>query len=267
MSDSRAVVDGYEPMKTSPRVAVITGASSGIGAALARRLARGGTHVGLSARRTDLLDALAAEIRAGGGTAEAVAADAEDIPGTIAAVHALAARLGPVDLMIANAGLGRKNPASAFDAAELATTLRVNLVGAAAAIQAVLPSMLARRRGQVVGISSLAAYRGLPGSSAYCASKAGLTALLESLRAELRPAGIVVTAVHPGFVRTAMIEGPGRHPFAMDVDRAAAIIERAIRSGRPHVAFPRPTAALATLGRWLPAGVSDRLTRILLGEG
>lgn len=253
-------------MKPSAQVAIITGASSGIGAALARKLGLAGVRVGLTARRLGLLDELAVEVRAAGGAAEAIAADAEDIPATIRAIHALADRLGPVDLLIANAGIGRKNPASAFDAADVATTLRVNVVGAAAAIEAVLPSMIARRSGQIVGISSLAAYRGLPGSSAYGASKAALTVMLESLRVELRPHGIAVTAVHPGFVRTAMIDGPGRHPFAMDADRAAALIVRAIAARRRHVAFPWQTAALATLGRWLPAGVSDGLASRLIGS-
>ncbi len=138
--------------------------------------------------------------------------------------------------------------------------VRVNLIGAAYAIEAVLPEMLRRGRGHLVGVSSLAAYRGLPGSSGYCATKAGLSALLEALRPELKPRGIAVTTVHPGFVRTPMTAG-AKHPqpFLMDVEPAARIIVRGIEAGRRRIDFPMPMVALMTLVRLMPGPIYDRV--------
>jgi short-subunit dehydrogenase len=250
-------------------VAVVTGASSGIGAELARQLAAAGMRVGLSARRAEALEALAGEIRDRGGTAAVAPADAADPEATRRAVSRLAEELGPIDLLIANAGVSVAAPDRAFSAEALEAMVRVNLLGAAYAIEAVLPTMLERGRGHLVGISSLAAYRGLPGSVGYAATKAALTSLLEGLRVELRPRGIAVTAVHPGFVRTPMIAGQANpQPFVMDVAPAARIILKGIAARRPWVAFPWPTAALASLGRWLPPTVSDRLVeRLLMPRG
>src|SRR5206468_1089830 len=160
------------------------------------------------------------EIRARGGTAAVAPADAADRSATREALARLAGELGPIDLLIANAGIGSPTTARSFSAEAVEAMVRVNLLGPVYAIEAVLPEMLARGRGHLVGISSLAAYRGLPTSSGYCATKAGLTALLEGLRVELRPLGIAVTAVHPGFVHTPMIaDSPGPKPMAMDVGR------------------------------------------------
>lgn len=243
------------------RVAVVTGASSGIGAELARQLAASGWRVGLTARRADQLDALALEIRRLGGVAEVAPADAADPDATRGAIRALVEALGgPVDLLIANAGVGAPVPATAFSAAAIERIVRVNLLGAASAIEAVLPEMLRRQSGHLVGISSLAAYRGLPGGAGYCASKAGLTAMLESLRIDLRRQGIAVTSVHPGYIRTPMIAGAAHPlPFLMEAGPAARVILKAVAARRRHVAFPRPMAALMTVARAVPCILYDRL--------
>jgi short-subunit dehydrogenase len=254
-------------------VALVTGASSGIGAALARRLAEEGVRVGVTARRAEALEALAREIRARGGTVAVVAADATDREATRAAFTQIAAALGPIDLLIVNAGVGRTTPALGFSAEMAETMIRVNLIGAVYAVETVLPTMLQRRRGQIVGISSLAAYRGLPGSAVYSATKAGLSTLLEGLRVELRGRGITVTTVHPGYIRTPMLEGPTRpHPFLMEVDRASRIILKGIAARRRTVNFPWPVAAFMTLVHTLPGAVYDRLAARLAphrspGEG
>ncbi|HWE39827.1 MAG TPA: SDR family NAD(P)-dependent oxidoreductase [Isosphaeraceae bacterium] len=246
-------------MTLTGRVAVITGASSGIGAELARQVAAQGLSVGLTARRVDRLEALAEEIRSKGGTAAVAAADAGDIDATRGAIRSLAEALGPVDLLIANAGWGRSLTAHEFSAATIENMMRVNLVGAAAAIEAALPAMLERRSGQIVGISSLAAFRGLPGGVGYCSSKAGLSALLESLRHDLRGSGVAVTIVHPGYVRTPMTEGAGRPlPFLMEVGPAARRILGGIAARRRYVDFPWPLATLAGLARILPAALVER---------
>ena len=143
--------------------------------------------------------------------------------------------------------------------------VRVNLIGPAYAIEAVLPAMLARGRGHLVGISSLAGYRGLPGSAAYSATKAGLTALLEGLRAELFSKGIAVTAVHPGFVRTEMTAGAAHpQPFLMDADRAAGIIARGIARRARRVDFPWPTVAILRLIQAMPGWLYDRVADRLI---
>ena len=133
--------------------------------------------------------------------------------------------------------------------------VRVNLLGTAAAIGAVLPAMVERKSGHLVGISSLAAYRALPGSSGYCATKSGLSALLEGLRLDLRHSGVYVTTVHPGFVRTPMIEGGSTaQPFLMGVDPACRIILKGILRRKAHVDFPWPMVwllrSLSILPNW-----------------
>jgi len=246
-------------MRFAAETAIITGASSGIGAELARGLARAGVRVGLTARREAELEAVAASIRDEGGTAVVAAGDAADPASTRDALGRLTEALGPIDLLIANAGVALGGSAPGFRADDFDRMVRVNLIGAGYAIEAVLPSMLARGRGHLVGVSSLAAYRGLPGSAGYSATKAGLTALLEGIRPELLPRGIAVTAVHPGFVRTPMTAG-ARHPqpFLMDVDRAARIILRGIAARRRRVDFPLATVALLRLLQLMPGRLYDR---------
>ena len=243
-------------------VALITGASSGIGLELARRLAREGTKVALVARRRDLLEGLAAEIRAAGGTALALPCDVRERMPMHAAVAQAARDLGPIDLLIANAGVEHVIPADRFDAALFEDTIRTNLLGPVYAVEAALPAMLSRRAGHIVGVSSLAAYRGFPMTHAYCASKSALNAFLEGLRAEISDRGVRITTVCPGFVRTPMtVKNKGAMPFLLEPDDAARRILRAVRSGRRVYNFPWPMAALMALVRLLPSGVLDRAVR------
>lgn len=247
-------------MKLESQVAIVTGASSGIGAELARQLAVNGVRVGLTARREDALQALAAEIRARGGFAAVAPADARDPEATRSAVIRLAEELGTVDLLIANAGRGAETPAAEFSASVLEEIIRVNLLGAAYAIEAVLPEMLKKGRGHLVGISSLASYRGLPRLGGYSASKAAMNQLLEGLRVELRGRGIAVTTVYPGYVRTPMTEGSKRpQPFLLEAEPAARIILKGIAARRTEVRFPRRAAIPMGLIRVLPNFVFDPL--------
>src|SRR4051794_35835375 len=177
-------------MAFTDQVAVVTGASSGIGRALAKELAAQGCKVGLVARRRDQLDTLAAEIRSAGHTAATAAADVADRAQTLAAVAALRKQLGPVDLMVANAGVGAPTLLEPFNVADVEKMFRVNVLGVVYAIEAVLPEMLARRRGHLAAVSSLGAYKGMPGESAYCASKAAVNTFMEGLRIQLRDRGV-----------------------------------------------------------------------------
>jgi short-subunit dehydrogenase len=248
------------------KVAVITGASSGLGAEMARQLANLGWKVGLTARRLEELEAVAASIRLGCGIACVAVADAGDPVSTREAFRILTQQLGPVDLLIANAGVSVRDRSKPFSSVAFEQMVRVNLVGVGHAIEEVLPSMIERKSGQIVGISSLAAFRGLPGSVGYSASKAGLSTLLEGLRAELKPFGIAVTTVHPGYVRTPMTASrTNPQPFIMDADKAVRIILRGVLKRRSRVDFPRRMAALLQVVRILPDWLYDRLaTRILL---
>jgi len=243
-------------------VALVTGASSGIGLELARQLARDGTKVALVARRADLLGSLANEIRAAGGTAIPIVADVRDRMALHAAAGETQRDLGPIDLLIANAGVGHSIPAEEFDAAIFEDTMRTNLMGAVYAVEAILPSMLDRHSGQIVGVSSLAAYRSFPQTHAYCASKAALNSFLEGLRAEIATRGVKVTTVCPGFVRTPMTaKNRGAMPFLLEPADAARRILWAARAGRRVYNFPLPMAALMKVVHWLPAAVLDRAVR------
>ena len=239
------------------RVAVVTGASSGIGRALAVELAHEGCDVGLTARRAGRLDDLAATIRAAGARAEWIVADVSRRDEIHAAIRALAQRLGPIDLLVANAGVSRGTDSLAPDADVLEEEFRVNVFGAFYAIEAVIPSMRERRTGHVVVISSLAGHRGLPGAAGYCASKAALSRLVEGMRPDWARAGIHATTVHPGYVRSEMTDrNRYRMLLLMETDRAARLIARAIRRRKKVYEFPwRMSILVRYLLRYLP----DRL--------
>jgi short-subunit dehydrogenase len=241
------------PSLLANQVAVITGASSGIGRALAKALAARSCPVGLIARRGDKLGGLAEEIRTAGGTAAAAPADVTDRSQMSAAVQEIRARLGPIDLMIANAGVGAPTLLQPVNVADIEKMFRVNVLGAVYAIEAVLPQMLERGRGHLVGVSSLGAYKGLPGESAYCATKAALNTYLEGLRIQLRDRGIRVTTVCPGFVKTPMTEmNKFPMPGLLTAEQAAERIVRAIRRNRKVYNFPWQTNLLMKMTRWMP---------------
>lgn len=238
-------------------VTLLTGASSGIGRSLALRLAE--DPLALVARRKTLLDTLAAEIEAAGGEALALPCDVTDRAQVAAAVEAAETRFGPIERLIANAGGGRSTEVERFSAAEIEDILRLNVVGAANCIEAVLPGMLARGHGHIVVTSSLAAWRGLPGAAAYSGAKAALSAMMESLRIDLAPHGIDVTVLAPGFVRTR--SDKKRKAFQLDLEAATARMARAIRARRRSYAFPLPLVLALGFGRLLPAPLYDRLLR------
>ncbi|MEZ4432268.1 MAG: SDR family NAD(P)-dependent oxidoreductase [bacterium] len=241
-------------------VTLLTGASSGIGAALAPLLAADGHRVALAARRAAPLAEVADAIRAAGGEAMVLPLDVTDRDAVQAAVAEVAAAWGPVELLVANAGIGDAMAAHDYDSRRVARVIEVNLTAAAHCIDAVLPAMLAAGRGHIVGIGSLAGDRGLPGNGAYCASKAGLRVLLEALRIELRGKGIAVTHVAPGFVESPLTaRNDFAMPFILPTEAGAREVLRAIRRQQREHRFPWPLAALSRLGRMLPAPIYERL--------
>lgn len=242
------------------QVAVVTGASSGIGRALAKELAAHGCTLGLVARREAELLSLAEEIRAAGGTAAHAVADVGDPVQLTAAIAAIRTALGPIQLLIANAGVGKETALDPVNVADVEAMVRVNLLGVVYSFAAVMPEMLSNRSGHLVAISSLAAFRGLPGESAYCASKAAVNVYLDGLRIHLRNSGVKVTTVCPGFVTTAMT---AHNTFAMpglvSAEVAARRIVRAIRAGKKVYSFPLRLELLIKLSRWLPDWLMQRV--------
>ena len=243
-------------MSYANKVAVVTGASSGIGRALAVALAARGGRVGAIARREPELRALAAEVHSRGGTLEVAVADVGDRASVGAAIRALAGKLGAVDLLIANAGVSEFSGAASMNVPAVETMMRVNFLGVVYAFEAVLEPMIARRGGHLVAMSSLAAYKGLPGSAGYCASKAAVNNYVEALRIELRAHRVAATTVCPGFIDTPMTkQNTEPMPFLMTAERAAEKILRALPRRPAVYDFPWPMRLLMRLAKWAP----DRL--------
>lgn len=249
------------------QVALITGASSGIGRALAIELATGGCRVGLVGRRESALVDVGEVIRARGGLAELAVADVSDRGSIRRAVADLTGRLGPIDLVIANAGVGIPTTLDPVNIEDVEATIRVNVLGVVYTIHAVLPAMLARKSGHLAAISSLAGYKGMPGESAYCASKAAVNAYMDGLRVQLRGRGVATSTICPGFVRTPMTAvNEFSMPFVLEADEAARRIVRALGRKVKVYDFPRPTAFLMKLTRWAPDWVMARVFHDYLEE-
>ena len=244
------------------KTVMITGASSGIGRGLALELSRRGAKVGLIARRADALNELVREIEAANGKAIALPADVMDADSLRVAADRLRSTFGPIDVLVANAGVGETVDGAELKGSSVASVINVNVLGAANSVEAVVPEMVKRGSGQLVVISSLAAYRGLPKSAAYCASKAAVSAFFESLRLDLKPRGIDVTIIHPGFIKTPLTAGrDAQMPFLMELDDAVAKIVGAIEKRKKSYAFPWQLASIVRAGMVMPNFMYDWFSR------
>jgi short-subunit dehydrogenase len=237
---------------------VITGASSGIGEAMAREYARRGAILGLIARRSDALQALEKQLP---GTASVYTVDVRDADAMASAGQQFLSRYGGVDVVIANAGVSAGTLTErARDRPVFQEIFDINLMGMVNTFAPFIASMRAARRGTLVGMASVAGFRGLPGAAAYCASKAGAIAYLESLRVELRSGGVTVVTISPGYIATPMTRNnPYRMPFLLDAERAARRMVRAIERRKRHVVIPWQMAVVGAVLRALPAPLYDVL--------
>ena len=245
----------------SNKVVLLTGASSGIGEALACAMAERGAIVGLLARREELLKPIAEKIKTNGGKARYFACDVTDKNRLFDAAENLHSEFGKVDIMIANAGIGGNNDETRkLEPEAVAKVINVNLLGAVNSVSAVLPDMLENGNGQLVAISSLAGIRGLPKSAAYCASKSGMTAFFESVRLDVQNRGVSVTIIQPGFIKTPLTSGrENKMPFIMELEDSIPLFLKAIEKKKKFASFPWQLATIVRMAKVFPTWLYDRI--------
>jgi len=244
------------------RIVWITGASSGIGRALALRLAGEGATVAASARRADALDRLVAEAAALRGRVVALPVDVADEAAMARVCDRIERELGPIELAVFNAGTHAPVAMERFAAAPFRRLMEVNYMGAVNGIAAVLPRFRARRSGHIAVVSSVAGYRGLPQAAAYGPTKAALINLCEALKPDLDPLGVRISVINPGFIKTPMTDpNDFPMPFLMPVEAAAERIVTGLEKGRFEITFPRRFTFLVKLARLLPYALYFPLIR------
>ncbi|MCC7326993.1 MAG: SDR family oxidoreductase [Burkholderiales bacterium] len=235
----------------------LTGASSGLGEALARRYATDGATLGLFARRASELERLAAALAP--ATALCYPGDVRDAAALARAAADFVARAGVPDIVIANAGISRGTLTDEVDdLPAFRAVLETNVLGVIHTFAPFMPALRRAGTGTLVGVASVAGFRGLPGSGAYSGSKAALIAYLESLRVELAGSGVAVVTICPGFVATPMTaRNPYPMPFMLAPERAARLIARAVDKRRRFYVLPWQMAVVGRLLRWLPRSCYD----------
>ena len=252
-------------MTTTPRTILISGASSGLGAAIAQAYSAPGVILFLGGRNRDRLERVAATCRASGAEVHSEIIDVTDIEAMRHWVVASDAKR-PLDLMIANAGIS--GGTSGLDGAEPEDHVRrlfdVNVGGVMNTVLPIIPILSARRAGQIAMVASLAGYRGIPGAPAYCASKAAVKVFGEGLTGTLHGLGVGVSVICPGYVRTPMTDANRfPMPFLMDADTAAQIIKRGLAKRKARIAFPWPMATAVWLLQALSPGLIEPILRRL----
>lgn len=246
---------------SGPRV-LITGASSGIGEALAHEYAKRGARVFLVARRAERLEAVADSVRAHGGEARTFVADVTDRAALGRAVSEMEQVWGGIDVAVANAGINSVGKSAIPPLDGVVRVMRTNFEGMVNLFDAVMPAMLERGDGHFVGIASLAGLRGLPSAPGYSASKAAMQSFLEAVRPRLRRRGVAVTTVNPGFIRSEMTaERKFPMPFLMDTPAAAKLMVRRLDARPAVLEFPLPMKVIVRLMRLVPNAIYDKVWR------
>jgi short-subunit dehydrogenase len=246
------------------KIAWVTGASSGIGRAVALKLADSGWLVAASARSADKLDALAAERP---GSIHAYPLDVTDGEAAASTVLSVEHAIGPIDLALFSAGSYKRESARTFDASALGDMVNLNVTGTGNSLQAVMKPMMQRRSGQIAVIASVAGYIGLPGGGFYGATKAALINLCEALRPQLEREGVKLQLISPGFVDTPLTKkNDFPMPFLISQEKAADAIVSGLESRRFEIVFPWQMAVAMKLLRALPYALSLPITRRMLRE-
>ena len=247
-------------MELRGKTILLTGASSGIGLALSRQLAKEEVNLALLARRENILRQLADELKDSGSVILPVKCDVANQDETARACREIQERFGHVDVAIFNSGVSRRADLDNFRIDIAREVFDVNVFGMLNFAGELLPDFIKRKDGTIVGVSSLADCRGFPKSRFYSASKAALTTLLESLRVELKEYGVKVITVKPGFVKTPMTERASYpKPFLMTPEKAAAIIIRGIKKEKSLIQFPLPIVLGSKLLRAMPGFLYERI--------
>ncbi len=247
------------------KVIQITGAAHGLGRALALQFAKLGARIAAVDFDSTGLKAISQTLESLGTEHHVESGDVTIISSIQEATNRCLQRLGSIDIHIANAGIGLETPCSDFDPATFQKLIDVNLIGVANSIASVLPVMIQRRAGHLVAISSLASYRGLPNMAGYCASKAGVSVLMDSMRVELKPLGIACTTVCPGWINTRLT-----HHFAfpmpglLSIEDAVRHIIKAVERKQAYLAFPLRSHWPLALNRILPTKWGDYILRWVL---
>lgn len=250
------------PLDRTGKLAWITGASSGIGRALALRLVRDGWRVAASARSVEALDDL---VREASDRIVSYPLDITDPDAVMAVPQAITSAMGPIDLAVLCAGTYARDSASNFDSRQLASMVELNIMGTAYCLEAMIGNMVGRGTGHIAVVSSVSGYVGLPGAAHYGATKAALINMCEALYPELEAKGVRLSLVNPGFVETPLTaRNDFPMPFLITADEAADHIARRLSAGRFEIAFPWKMVLSLKILRLLPHRLRFALTRRML---
>ncbi|TGM88817.1 SDR family NAD(P)-dependent oxidoreductase [Leptospira licerasiae] len=250
------------PKGPNKKKVIITGASSGIGRELALLYGKEGHDLAITSRRKNVLEDIAKEIRSfnAGGKVILASLDVSESADNFKVLPKLAKELGGVDLFIANAGISTNSSfgQKSFEADK--KVIDTNLIGLMAGISALQPIFRDQKKGQIVGISSVASFRGLPGSASYSTSKAAVSTYLEALRGEVRQFGVKVTVIHPGFIDTPINQKLKSRPFLVSAEKGAKKIYNRIESGVRSATVPWfPWALIGVLMKSLPEFLWEKI--------
>jgi|SRR5690554_638555 len=245
-------------MEFSGKNILITGSSSGIGYQLCKDFAKEGANLALLARRKNILDDLANELKSSSSKIITTACDVTSPESVKTSYEYVKKEFGHFDLVILNSGVSHRMTVEEFDSLLINETFNVNLIGVTNCLNEMIPDFMKWRKGIIAGVSSLAEVRGFPRSAAYCASKAAVSIFLESIRIELKKYNVKVITIKPGFIKTPLTEKNEFHmPFLINPEKACQYIIKGLRKEKKVIQFPLPTVIGDKIIKYLPNFLFD----------